>query len=395
MQLTCYPVIANPQGEAIHARTLDCFTLRVRNDGRDNLICTRFFLYFCPVYNRMFMDEKIIFPAEWHPQSAVQLTWPHEQTDWAPILDEVTECFVAIAREIVKREKLLIVCTDKAAVRRRLDDIRHDAVIFCETQTNDTWARDHGGISVFTDGRPTVYDFVFNGWGLKYAANFDNLITRTLFRANVFRADVEVVSMQPFVLEGGSLETDGRGTLLTTVECLSSLNRNEYLNKEQMEYHLKDFFGLNRILWLENGFLAGDDTDSHIDTLARFCDEQTIAYVQCTDESDEHYAGLQAMEDELTAFRTADGNPYRLVPLPMADKITWNGERLPATYANFLIINGAVLLPFYKSDKDATAKDALQKAFPDREIIGIDCRALIKQHGSLHCTAMQYPAGII
>jgi agmatine/peptidylarginine deiminase len=341
------------------------------------------------------MKEKIIFPAEWHPQSAVQLTWPHEQTDWAPILDEVTECFVAIAREIVKREKLLIVCTNEAEVRLRLGDFRYDAVIFRETQTNDTWARDHGGISVFTDGRPTVYDFVFNGWGMKYAANYDNLITRTLFRTGVFGKDADVVNMQPFVLEGGSLETDGKGVLLTTVECLSSVNRNEYLPKEQLERHLKDFFGLSRILWLENGYLAGDDTDGHIDTLARFCDERTIAYVQCTDESDEHYAELQAMEEELKAFRTTDGLPYRLIPLPMADKIIRNGERLPATYANFLIINGAVLVPFYKCDKDAIAGEALREAFPGREIVGIDCRALIKQRGSLHCAAMQYPEGVI
>lgn len=341
------------------------------------------------------MEEKIIFPAEWHPQSAVQLTWPHKQTDWAPILEEVTACFIAIAREIVKRETLLIVCSDEAEVRRQLGDIPDAHIIFRETQTNDTWARDHGGITVFTDGRPTIYDFVFNGWGMKFAANHDNLITRFLFQTKTFREEVDVVNMQPFVLEGGSIETDGKGTLLTTVECLASVNRNEYLNKEQLEYHLKDFLGINRILWLENGYLAGDDTDSHIDTLARFCDEQTIAYVQCTDETDEHFAELRAMEEELKAFHTADGKPYRLIPLPMADEVIWEGERLPATYANFLIINGAVLVPFYKSDKDKIAKEALQKAFPDRDIIGIDCCALIKQHGSLHCVTMQYPEEVM
>jgi agmatine/peptidylarginine deiminase len=341
------------------------------------------------------MEEKIIFPAEWHPQSAIQLTWPHEQTDWAPILDEATTCFVAIAREIVKREKLLIVCAEEAEVRNQLGHTDYGQIIFCETKTNDTWARDHGGITVFTNGKPTIYDFVFNGWGMKFAANHDNLITRTLAKTGIFREEVDVINMQPFVLEGGSLETDGKGTLLTTVECLASVNRNEYLNKDQLEYHLKDFFGLNRIFWLKNGYLAGDDTDSHIDTLARFCDEQTIAYVKCTDETDEHFAELQAMEEELQAFRTTDGKPYRLIPLPMADKVIWKEERLPATYANFLIINGAVLVPFYKSDKDKIAEEALRNAFPDREIIGIDCRALIKQHGSLHCVTMQYPEGAI
>ena len=341
------------------------------------------------------MEQKIFFPAEWYPQSAVQLTWPHAQMDWAPILDEVTACFVAIAHEIVKREKLLVVCADEAKVRRQLDNIDHTSIIFREMKTNDTWARDHGGITVFADGKPVVYDFVFNGWGMKFAANYDNLITRRLAKTNTFSTEVEVVNMQPLVLEGGSLESDGKGTLLTTVECLGAVNRNEYLHQEQLEYHLKELLGIDRILWLEYGYLAGDDTDSHIDTLARFCDGQTIAYVQCTNDTDEHYVELNAMEAQLKTFCTADGQPYRLVPLPMADKIMWEGERLPATYANFLIINGAVLMPCYQSNKDEIAKKALQEAFPDREIVGIDCRALIKQHGSLHCVTMQYPEGVI
>lgn len=339
--------------------------------------------------------NRIVFPADWAPQSAVQLTWPHKQTDWAPILHEVTPCFVAIAREIVKRENLLIVCPDAAEVRRQLGDIDERRIIFREMETNDTWARDHGGISVFAEGQPIVYDFVFNGWGMKYAAYHDNLITRTLAAADTFADGVRVVNMQPFVLEGGSLESDGKGTLLTTSECLESLNRNEYLNREQLEIHLKEIFGLDRILWLENGYLAGDDTDSHIDTLARFCDAETIAYVQCSDETDEHFAELKMMEEELKAFRTVDGKPYRLLPLPMADRIVEEGERLPATYANFLIINGAVLVPFYRSEKDEIARKTLQIAFPDREIVGIDCRPLIKQHGSLHCVTMQYPFSVI
>ncbi len=341
------------------------------------------------------MTNKIVFPPEWHPQSAVQLTWPHEDMDWAPMLEEVTECFVSIAREVMKREKLLVVCRDERTVRDRLGEVDDDRIIFREMQTNDSWARDHGGISVFEDGVPTVYDFVFNGWGLKFPSNYDNLITRRLLQTGTFAEDVMPANMQPFVLEGGSLETDGKGTLLTTVECLSSVNRNEYLGKEQLEYHLKEIFGLERILWLENGYLAGDDTDSHIDTLARFCAEDTIAYVQCTDETDEHYAELREMEEELKAFTRADGSPYQLIALPMADKVEWEGERLPATYANFLIINGAVLLPFYNSPKDQEAKEALQQAFPGREIIGINCLPLIRQHGSLHCVTMQYPEGFI
>ena len=341
------------------------------------------------------MENTIILPAEWYPQSAVQLTWPHVDTDWAPILDEVVPCFVAIAKEVIKREKLLIVCSDAEAVRAQLGGVDESRILFREMETNDTWARDHGGISLFDQGQPVIYDFVFNGWGMKFAANKDNLITRNLAAQHTFAADIPVINMQPFVLEGGSIESDGAGTLLTTVECLASVNRNEYLQKEELEAYLKEVFGVQRILWLENGYLAGDDTDSHVDTLARFCRVDTIAYVQCTDETDEHFEELQAMEQELQAFRQMNGEPYRLVPLPMADPVEWEGERLPATYANFLIMNGAVLLPFYNSPKDEMARKALQQVFPEREVIGINCLPLIKQHGSLHCVTMQYPEGFI
>ena len=341
------------------------------------------------------MENTIILPAEWYPQSAVQLTWPHVDTDWAPILDEVIPCFVAIAKEVIKREKLLIVCPDAEAVRAQLGEVEESRILFREMETNDTWARDHGGISLFDQGQPIIYDFVFNGWGMKFAANKDNLITRNLAAQHTFAADIPVINMQPFVLEGGSIESDGAGTLLATVECLASVNRNEYLQKEELEAYLKEVFGVQRILWLENGYLAGDDTDSHVDTLARFCRVDTIAYVQCTDETDEHFEELQAMEQELQAFRQMNGEPYRLVPLPMADPVEWEEERLPATYANFLIMNGAVLVPFYDSPKDEEARKALQQVFPEREVIGINCLPLIKQHGSLHCVTMQYPEGFI
>ena len=202
--------------------------------------------------------------------------------------------------------------------------------------------------------------------------------------------------MKQFVLEGGSIESDGQGTLLTTEACLLSANRNDSLTKDEIELFLKETFGLQRVLWLQNGYLAGDDTDSHIDTLARFCDAHTIAYVQCVDSADEHYEALRRMEKELQAFRTTEGQPYRLIPLPMAEA-AWGdaGKRLPATYANFLIINGAVLLPCYSTLQDALAKEQLQTAFPDREVVGVDCQALIRQHGSLHCVTMQYPVGIV
>lgn len=339
--------------------------------------------------------EHTLLPAEWFPQSAVQLTWPHAGTDWAPILDEVIPCFVSIAKEIMKREKLVVVCPDALEVKEQLGVFDEERVRFVELPTNDTWARDHGGISVFDPLGMMVYDFVFNGWGMKFAANKDNLITRNLYQAGVFAEEIQLVNMAPFVLEGGSIESDGQGTLMATAECLLSVNRNEYLQREEIEHYLKDVFGVKRILWIENGYLAGDDTDSHVDTLARFCSEDTIAYVKCEDESDEHYDELLAMEEEIKAFRQENGDPYRLISLPMADEIVWEGERLPATYANFLIMNGAVLFPFYNSPKDEQARKALQMAFPDREVVGINCLPLIKQHGSLHCVTMQYPEGYV
>lgn len=340
-------------------------------------------------------NTSILLPPEWYPQSAVQLTWPHEDTDWRPILDEVIPCFAAIAKAVIPREKLLIVCRDTETVKRQLGEVDYGNVIFRTVPSNDTWARDHGPVSVFEGGRPCLYDFQFNGWGLKYPANLDNVITVELYSELVFPGRVKYRSCLDFVLEGGSIESDGKGTLLTTESCFRAPNRNDNLYFEQIDDRLKKLFGLRRILWLSHGHLAGDDTDGHIDTLARFCNEETIAYVSCTDETDEHYGELKAMEKELEEFRTLDGKPYRLVALPMADKVVWNGERLPATYANFLIINGAVLLPFYGSPRDGEARAILQEVFPGREVIGIDCLPLIKQHGSLHCVTMQYPEGFV
>lgn len=341
---------------------------------------------------------QIHLPAEWAKQSGVQLTWPHENTDWKDILDEVIPCFVAIAKEVAKRELLLIVCPDVELVKQQLgSDINAENIRFVELPTNDTWARDHGAISVFVNGEPYIFDFCFNGWGMKFAANHDNVITRELFRSDVFAPEVGYQNMLHCVLEGGSIESDGKGTILTTAECLLSNNRNEYRNQEELDEYLRMIFGAERVLWLNNGYLAGDDTDSHVDTLARLCSEDIIAYVQCTDETDEHHQELKLMEEELQAFRTLDGKPYNLIPLPMADCVVDEDDshRLPGTYANFLIINGAVLLPTYRSEKDELAKAQLQKAFPDREIIGIDCLPLIKQHGSLHCVTMQFPEGIL
>lgn len=334
-------------------------------------------------------------PAEWHLQSGIQLTWPHAGTDWAYMLEEVQECFVNIAREIAERELLLIVTPEPEAVEKQIAaTVNRTNVRFLKCETNDTWARDHGAITMIDNGTPSLLDFTFNGWGLKFASDLDNQITRQAVEAGALKGNY--VNRLGFVLEGGSIESDGMGTLLTTSECLLSPNRNGQLNRVEIEEYLKSTFHLQQVLWLDHGYLAGDDTDSHIDTLARFCSPNTIAYVKCEDPNDEHYEALHAMEEQLKSFRTLAGEPYRLLALPMADKVEDDDERLPATYANFLIMNEAILYPTYcQPENDRKAGEVLQQAFPNHQIVGIDCRALIRQHGSLHCVTMQYPLGVI
>lgn len=334
-------------------------------------------------------------PAEWEPQGFVQLTWPHKDSLWYEV-EKVQACYTRIADAILRHQPLLIVCRDRAETQsdlRRCGLKDFDGIRFVEAPINDTWARDHGAISVFGEGgEKYILDFVFNGWGLKFASDLDNQITRRIFEAGAFGPDTIYKDMRPFVLEGGSIDTDGAGTLLTTSQCLLSLNRNEYLSQAQIEQKLKSAFGLKRILWLDHGSIAGDDTDSHVDILARFCSEDTIAYTSCEDPQDENYASLKAMEEQLRSFRTLDGRPYKLVPLPLPDALYLDSYRLPGSYANFLIINGAVLVPGSASPKDETARERLQAIFPDRTVEVIDCRALLSGHGGLHCITMNYPA---
>ena len=302
--------------------------------------------------------------AEWEPQSAVQLTWPHKDTDWAPILPEITAVYEEMKREIESRETVIVV-----------DDIPH----------NDTWARDHGFITVEENGQLILLDFKFNGWGEKFAAELDNDINRQLYEQQLVKGIYE--SHLDFVLEGGSIESDGKGTIFTTTCCLMAPHRNQPLTQQEIEQQLKEWLGAERIVWINHGSLIGDDTDGHIDTLVRIAPNDTLLYIGADDE----HPDLLLMEQELQQLRTIDGHPYRLLRLPMPRPIYDDGERLPATYANYLVINGAVLVPTYNQpDLDQEAISTIGKAFPDREIISIDCRAVIRQHGSLHCCTMQY-----
>lgn len=339
------------------------------------------------------MNNNLYLPSEWEKQSYIQLTWPHAGTDWAYMLPEVEECFLKLATEIASRQPLLLVAPE---FPEKLNDFKYkDNLTFVQCNTNDTWARDHAFITMKDrHGDPQLFDFCFNGWGMKFAADKDNLINSKLFSKHILNGDY--VNKRDFVLEGGSIESDGNDTLLTTSLCLLAPNRNDTKSRHEIEKYLKETFNLKQVLWLDYGFLAGDDTDSHVDTLARLCPDNTITYVKCLDNNDEHYSALLAMEKQLESFRTLDGKPYRLLPLPMPEAIyDENGERLPATYANFLIMNDAVLYPTYnQQENDLEAAKVLSSAFPGREIVGIDCRALIKQHGSLHCVTMQYPESV-
>ena len=323
-------------------------------------------------------------PAEWEPQWGVQLTWPHAQTDWAPMLDEITATYHEIAREIAKREELLIVAPEEP----NSSLFTFHSSLFT---SNDTWARDHGFITLTDDeGHHRLLDFCFNGWGEKFPAELDNAINRRLYDEG--KLGGKYVDCLDFVLEGGSIESDGRGTVFTTTGCLLAPHRNQPLTKAQIEERLKRELHAERILWIDHGNLTGDDTDGHIDTLVRICPDDTLLYMGCDDPEDEQYEELRLMEEQLKTFRTIDGRPYRLKKLPMPCPIYDGDDRLPATYANFLVINGAVLCPTYaQPDLDAQALRIIGEAFPDREIVGIDCRSIIKQHGSLHCCTMQFP----
>ncbi len=345
------------------------------------------------------MTQRRRLPAEWEPQSGVMLTWPHADGDWGTSLDRVEAVFVQLAVAISRREKVLLVCHDAALRRRVLDRLSAAGAVVERLRSaivpsDDSWARDHGPITVLVGDQPRLLDFAFNGWGGKYPASRDDRITSELVRQGVF-GDTPCERVE-LVLEGGSIDSDGRGGLLTTRRCLLSPQRNPGLGPAEIEDALARHLGSQRVLWLAHGALLGDDTDGHIDTLARFCDAQTIAYVHCSDPNDPHAAELGAMHDELAALRTDQGGAYRLIPLPLPTaQYDRHGERLPATYANFLVIDGAVLVPVYGVAEDATALARLADAFPAREIVAIDARPLIEQFGSLHCVTMQLPRGVL
>lgn len=334
-------------------------------------------------------------PAEWEPQGAILLAWPHKLTDWQPILNHVTTTYIELTRKISRFEAVIIITPNSGNVRNLLkkNNIDLSRITLCQTETNDTWVRDFGPITIYANNHPQLLDFNFNGWGFKFPAAQDNLTTRHLYDNGIFTG--ALLYSSDLTLEGGSIETDGCGTLLTTSACLLNPNRNPQLDKVALETELGSLLGVDHFLWLDHGWLAGDDTDSHIDTLARLCPNDTILYMSCDDEEDEHYLELNKMAQQLKQFKTKNGLPFQLLPLPWPQACYAGNVRLPASYANFLVINQAVLVPTYNDPADLLAMKIIKQAFPEREIIGIDCRQLIKQGGSLHCITMQLPQGVL
>ena len=336
-----------------------------------------------------------MLPPEWWPQSAVMLTWPHSNGDWGDSLSRVEQCFVEIAAAIAARQQLIISAYDLNCQNRIREQLVEAGaklanINFYIAASNDIWVRDHGPLTVLESDNTKLLDFQFNGWGGKYPANLDNQLTQTLQAQGCF-SQSKLQSMA-LVIEGGGIEVNGQGCLLTTANCLTLESRNPGLTEQQLELYFSEWFGCSKTHWLRSGHLIGDDTDGHIDTLARFASSNTIVYQGCQNTQDAHYAPLSAMAEELRTFRDQDEQPYQLEPLPLpAALYNDQGERLPAGYANFLIINDAVLMPTYNDEADTAAAAILDRCFPDREVIGIDCRALVEQFGSLHCATMQLP----
>jgi agmatine deiminase len=322
---------------------------------------------------------------EFEEQSFTQIIFPHANTDWRDYLQDAQENFVNIINTIIKYQKCLVVCNNIEDVKQHFKP--HPNLYFVEYETNDTWARDCSALSIFEDGKIKLYDFTFSAWGDKFEAKKDNLMSKNL--SKYYSKELQSVNL---ILEGGGVESNGIDTILTTSKCMLNSNRNNTMTPLEITQKLQDIFGASKILFLNHGYLSGDDTDSHIDTLARFINKDTIMYVKCEDQNDEHFQELQLMEQELKSL--ALKNNLKLIPLPMASAVYYKGERLPATYANFLFVNGAILLPVYGVKEDIEALELFKRTFVHLDIIPIECSTLIRQHGSLHCVTMNFAAGV-
>lgn len=335
---------------------------------------------------------KIRLLAEWEQQDAILLAWPHVHSDWQHQLAAIEKNYIEICQQIFPVAKIVIFCYDQAH-QQHIAGLFSDLtpIIFIECKTNDTWVRDYGPLFCQQGEQLIAHNFAFNAWGGKYAHDLDNAACQVLQKKMLLD-----YLHHDFILEGGSIETDGAGTLLTTAQCLLDINRNANLNQQKIENYLTQQLGLHHFLWLTEGTLVGDDTDAHIDNLARFIDKHRICYVQCNDEKDPHYVSLQCMQRQLAGFTDQQGMPYELLPLPLPAPIyNQKNERLPASYLNFLIVNQLILFPIYQVNTDNQAIELMQQYCPQYTVIPVDCLPLVQQYGSLHCGTIGLARGSI
>ncbi|HXI20186.1 MAG TPA: agmatine deiminase family protein, partial [Gemmatimonadales bacterium] len=341
-------------------------------------------------------------PAEWAPHRATWLSWPHRESSWPGRFGPVPGAFVEIVRHLVEGEEIHINVTGPEMaedVRRRLTAAGLGAalaepsarILLHLNPTNDAWCRDHGPIFLQRRANGTVdeaiVDWGYNAWGGKYPPyQDDDVIPLRIgreFRIPVFQPGI--------VMEGGSLDVNGEGTLLTTESCLLNPNRNPGMSRAEIETYLGDYLGASRVLWLGDG-IEGDDTDGHVDDLARFVNPTTVVTVVEPDPRDKNHGPLRDNRERLQHMTDQADRPLRVLTLPMPPPMYLDGQRVPASYANFYIANRVVLLPAYEAPTDETARQTLQSCFPDRRVVPLDSRDLIWGLGSFHCVTQQWPA---
>jgi agmatine deiminase len=334
-------------------------------------------------------------PAEWAPHQATWLSWPHNEASWPGKIDDIQPIYAQMVAALARSEPVHINVNDEA-MEARVCQLLQEAgadlkrIKLHRFPTNDAWCRDHGAIFVYDESSPkrslVATDWGYNAWGGKYPPyDLDNLIpARMADYLGVERIEGGMI------LEGGSIDVNGAGLLLTSEQCLLNENRNPELSKEQIEERLKRFLGVEKILWLGEG-IVGDDTDGHIDDITRFVAEDTILTAVEEDPADENYAVLQENLARLKAMTDLQGRPFKIIELPMPPAVVYQDQRLPASYANFYIGNKVVLVPFYNHPNDQRAAEIIQRCFPDREVVGIDCREIIWGLGAWHCLTQQVP----
>ena len=335
-------------------------------------------------------------PAEWRPHQGTWFSWPHNPDTWGRHLGAAERALAGAVRWLARGETVHINVLDEVHARHVASLLEHagvdGSVRFHHVPTNDSWCRDHGAIFLIHPHRPgyAAVDWGYNAWGGKYPPyDLDDAVP-----ARMCEALDALRFATPIVLEGGSIEVNGAGTLLTTESCLLHPNRNPGLDRPAIEHALREMLGVRHIHWL-SGELAGDDTDGHIDNLARFVDATTIVAAEEKDPSDVNHRPLAENLDRLRALRAPDGRPYRVVTLPMPAPFFIDGRRMPASYVNFYVGNEVVLMPAYDDPTDEAARSILQACFPERLVVAVDCRAIIWGLGALHCLSQQVPRPVI